>query len=212
MNQIGQGLACVTVILVSILAAGPGLAGASSGCPSNPGGSPQAIASGTEQLRTNDAFFDRYDFAVIGTVTQVDYVEEGSDAEHGVTTIALDVMAVLGDAPAPPTIVLSSPGPDWAAHYQREYFIPVQVEGPNGHPNATFVCDPIAEVDEGVVDELRVLAEESGIEFSMPSAAQPGSDSMAAIVLVVGLGLATAGTGVFIVRYYLRRRPVASGP
>ena len=44
-------------------------------CAEHPDGSPQAIASGTERLSSEDRFLDHFDYAVIGTVTEIRTVE-----------------------------------------------------------------------------------------------------------------------------------------
>jgi hypothetical protein len=162
--------AATTWAVVPVLAAGTGTATALS-CAPHPDGSPRAIASGTEDLSTRDRFFDRYDFAVLGTVTGIATVGEGHP-DYGVTRVTVDVTAVLGRDTAPAAVELSSPDPGWLAGYPFQvgtgYVIPVQVAGPRGEPNYSFVCDPITATADigGLADELGVLARAAGIPFS----------------------------------------------
>src|SRR5690606_21087660 len=126
-------------------------------CAVHPDASPEAIASGSGRLSTERAFFDTYDFAIVGTVTGIDTVGEGLP-DYGATTVRLDVAAVLGGGPSTPQFDVSSPDPGWMGGYPYEvgltYFIPVQAVGPGGEPNHSFLCDPISEVDATITDEL----------------------------------------------------------
>ena len=166
--------------LIALAVIGPcaSLASALS-CAEHPDGSPQAIAAGTERLSGGDRFFDQYDYAVIGTVTEVQTV--GAEPNYGATTVKVDVEGVLGESSAPEQIDISSPDPGWLNGYPYErgttYFIPVQAEGPEGQPNYSFLCDPISEVDVGVATELRQLAEGAGVAFSTPDDAAPAKTS-----------------------------------
>jgi hypothetical protein len=158
--------------VLAIGAAGVVPAGALS-CAAHPDGSPEAIASGTERLSTGTDFFDSYDYAVIGTVTDIRTVWAG-EADYGATTLSVDVVAVLGEGIARESVEISSPDPGWMAGYAYEvgtgYFIPVQRNGPEGQPNYSFVCDPITEVDVSIATELRHIASDAGIPFSTSSA------------------------------------------
>lgn len=142
-------------------------------CAEHPDGSPRAIAAGTESLATADRFFDRYDFAVLGTVTHIDTVGEGGP-DHGATAVTLEAAAVLGLRTAPARLSLSSPDPGWLAGHPYEagngYFIPVRARGPDGEANYTFLCDPITEVDDvsALAGELAPLAADAGIALSIP--------------------------------------------
>jgi len=155
-------------------------------CAPHPDSSPAAIASGTAILSSEDEFFDSYDFAVVGTVSEVRTVGEG-EPDYGATTIHLKVVAVLGRESAPQAMTITSPDPGWMAGYPyesgRTYFIPVQVEGPGGQPNYSFLCDPITEVDAGIALDLAQPASEAGIPLSTPDdelAPEPESDELAA--------------------------------
>jgi hypothetical protein len=100
------------VVAGSVLAmgaAGVVPAGALS-CAAHPDGSPVAIASGTERLSTEGAFFDSYDYAVIGTVTEIRTVGAG-EPDYGATTLSVDVVAMLGEGTAHERIEVSSPDP-----------------------------------------------------------------------------------------------------
>jgi hypothetical protein len=48
-------------------------------------------------MSTDVRFFDGYDLAVIGTVTEIATVREGGN-DDGATTVSVDVEGVLGDA------------------------------------------------------------------------------------------------------------------
>lgn len=143
-------------------------------CPAHPDGSPQAIASGTERLSTQEDFFDKYDYAIIGTVTEIHTVAVG-ETDYGATTVSVDVVAVLGEGTAQQRIEISSPDSGWMAGYPYEagtaYLIPIRRTGPEGQANYSFVCDPIAEVDVGIASNLRQLAADAGIPFSTPDMA-----------------------------------------
>ncbi|MFP3899274.1 MAG: hypothetical protein ACLFXM_00380 [Acidimicrobiia bacterium] len=145
-------------------------------CADHPDGSPRAIAAGDESLSTGDRFLERYDFAVLGTVTHIDTVREGGP-DHGATTVTMDVTAVLGRREAPDTLALSSPDPGGLAGYPYRvgtgYFIPVQARGPGGERNYTFLCDPITEVDDvdALADGLAPLAADAGITFAVATEA-----------------------------------------
>jgi hypothetical protein len=145
-------------------------------CAEHPDGSPEAIASGTERLSSEDRFLDHFDYAVIGTVTEIRTVEAGQP-DYGATTITVSVEGLLGQSPAPDQIEINSPDPGWMSGYPYRrgttYFIPVQTEGPDGQPNYSFLCDPISEVQQGVTGELSQLAAQSGITFSTPDAVPP---------------------------------------
>lgn len=151
-------------------------------CSPHPDGSPAAIASGTERLSSEEKFFDKFDYAVVGTVTEIRTVGVG-EPDYGATTIDLDVVAVLGDEPAAQTMVISSPDPGWMSGYPYRtgvtYFIPVKAEGPKGEPNYSFLCDPISEVDAGITSDLAPRASTAGIPFSTPDdalTAEPESE------------------------------------
>lgn len=163
------------VVAGSVLAMGAvGVAPAGAlSCAAHPDGSPAAIASGTERLSTEADFFDSYDYAVIGTVTEIRTVGTG-EPDYGATTLSIDVVAVLGKGTATERIKISSPDPGWMAGYPYEvgagYFIPVQRTGPEGQPNYSFACDPITEVDVSIAAELGQLASDADIPFSTPDA------------------------------------------
>jgi len=215
---------------LAVLGAGIAPVGALS-CAPHPDGSPAAIASGTENLSTEDEFFDRYDYAVIGTVTEMRTVGVG-EPDYGATTVSIDVVAVLGGGTADPTIDISSPDPGWLTGYPYEtgnaYFIPVQAEGPAGQPNFSFLCDPIAEVDVGIATELRQLASDAGIPFSTPDGdtspaparvdetddaaiAAPDTGSLSGMTVPATLALAgTAAVLVWAIARWRRVRPAAA--
>jgi hypothetical protein len=178
-------LAAMTISLVTAIASSPSPAAALS-CAPHPDSSPAAIASGTDGLASKGGFFDRYDFAVVGTVDEIRTAGEG-EPDYGATTIDLNVVAVLGTEPAPQTMTITSPDPGWMAGYPyesgRTYFIPVQAEGPDGQPNYSFLCDPISEINAGIALDLAQPATDAGIPFSTPGdelTTEPESDELLA--------------------------------
>lgn len=178
-------LAGAALSILAVVVSGTSSVGATT-CAVHPAASPAAIASGTERLSNERKFFDHYDFAVIGTVSEIDTVRPG-EPDDGAITVTVEVAAVLGDDAAPPTIDVSSPdaGGMWGYPYKMgvAYFIPIQTEGPDGRPNHSFLCDPIARIGTETADELRPLASNAGIPFSTPDQTPTGdseSDESAA--------------------------------
>ena len=172
-------IAALTVTFAAFLAHGSGPAHALS-CVAHPDGSPQAIAAGTEQLAGGGAFFDSYDFALIGTVTAVRTDEREGSPTYGATEIDVAVDGVLGVASAPASITLSAGDPGWMVGYPFElgaaYFVPVDAISPEGHSNWTFACDPISEVadPDATVAELAALVDGPGYALGLPSLPAPG--------------------------------------
>jgi hypothetical protein len=159
------------------VAAGPALA---LSCAAHPDGSPQAIASGTEQLAGGGRFFDQWDFAVIGTVTAIRTDERQGSPTYGATEIDIAVAGVLGVSEAPPTMTLRAGDPGWMVGwpFQRgaAYFVPVAAVGPDGQVNWTFGCDPVSDLTdaEATIDELSPLASAAGFVLSRPPADDGG--------------------------------------
>jgi hypothetical protein len=181
-------------------------------CAPHPDASPQAIASGTDQLATGGHFFDRWDRAVLATVVAIDTRE--SEPRYAFTTITLDVHAVLGSPDAPSTMELSAPDPGWMSGPMLElgstYLVSVMTVGPDGDRNWTHACDPLTVVADpaDLVDELVPLARVSGIALSTPEGVLVGEihaeeDVMGAPTtwhVVLGTMLiALAGVGVPLV-------------
>ena len=116
-------------------------------CAVHPDGSPEAILAGTEQLATGDSFFERYDLAVTGTVTAVHTDDAPGSPTYGDTLVSVDVLNAFGVSDIVRSIVIFQDDPGWMSGYPFEqgnvYFIPLQVNGPNGEANYSFLCDPI---------------------------------------------------------------------
>lgn len=184
-RQIVRLLRTSAVVVLALGALGIGLAVAAAApaaalsCAPHPDGSPAAIASGSERLASGDAFFDTYDAAVLGTVAAI-ATDEGDTGTYGATTVTVEVAAVLGDASLPASAEISSPDPGWMSGYPfevgRTYLIPVQLVGPAGQRNASFVCDPISEILPSAIDDLVTLAADSGID-AMPAAEPDAADA-----------------------------------
>jgi hypothetical protein len=208
---------CVVLVVAGIACAavtGGGAAGALE-CAPHPDGSPQAIASGTEVLVPAGAFFDRYAFAVIGTVTAIETVDGDGEPDYGATTITVDVAAVLGEADVPARLTLHADDPGWLNGYPyavgTAYFVPVDEEGPDGDSNYTSVCDPITPVEDvqSLVAELTSVATPGLVRSPGAGATTSESSSNASDAATVALwtcgGLAVAAAAG-VVLWRLRRR------
>ena len=193
-------------------------------------GSPVAIALGNGDPRPGNGFFDRFDFAVVGTVTEIGTAAE-RDPTYGTTAIHLDVVAILGEEPASERLEISSPDPGEMAGYPYEvdvtYFIPVQSRGPGGEPNYSFACDPIVEVDASIAMDLENAASSADVPFSTPDKAatpkaesaapepaspasdstQPANNAGASRLRSVALILAVIGGAAATITYLVRRAP-----
>jgi hypothetical protein len=204
-------------------------AGATS-CVVHPDGSPAAIAAGTERLATEMGFFDLYDFALLGTVSEIHTIPT-----DGATTITVDVVAVLGAGDALQQVKIWARDPGWMWGYPFEvgtsYFIPVQRTGPEGQANISFVCDPISVVDLGIEAELRQLAAVAGITFTTvqgdwplaPESETVGDEArdahgtpqsgISSALVALGLGITSAVVAVLVMlrraAFQSRRRCVA---
>jgi hypothetical protein len=202
------------------LLAGP--AGALS-CAAHPDGSPQAIASGTEQLAGGGRFFDQYDFAVIGAVTAIRTDERQGSPTYGATEVDVTVAGVLGVDEAPHSMTLRAGDPGWMVGWPFEvgasYFVPVDAVGPEGQVNWTFGCDPVAQVDDpaATVAELAPLASAAGISLAPPADDGQGGASASGAVgddpawfvpaITTTAVVAAAATGVVLLRRHPRAAP-----
>lgn len=136
-------------------------------CAHSADSSPRAISSGAYL-----EFFDHFEFAVIGTVTEIETIRDGGP-DDGSTIVSVDVAAVIGEDTAPTTIQVNSPGPrsmmlGYEFHSDTTYFIPIRPEVSQDEPRITGPCDPIVTIDAGAIAELRPLALDAGIPFSTP--------------------------------------------
>jgi hypothetical protein len=163
-------IAATFAVGITLLWAGASAPAMALSCAAHPDGSPRSIASGTDRLVTGIAFFDAYDFAVIGSVAMIETVD-GAEIHAGRTTVSVDVMALLGPGEPDRRVAITSPDPGWMAGYPFEigatYLIPVKAVGPMGEPNYSFLCDPISEVDPAFLTELGRLASNAGLPFTM---------------------------------------------
>ena len=210
-------LAIAASLAVLVLAVGP--AGALS-CEAHPDASPESIASGTEVLAGEEqlgTFWDRYDFAVIGTVTAIRTDEREGSPTYGATEIDVRVDAVLGTDSAPATTTLRAADPGWMAGYPFElgvaYFVPVLARSPEGLLNWTGPCDPVTPVDDPAVTagELAPLAGAAGVAFSVPSDdAGPGDTPTDGAGWFVPVTSAVAVGAAIAAVVALRRRPLRS--
>lgn len=168
-------LVAATAAVPFVLAVRP--AGATS-CAIVEDASPEQIASGTDSY--GGAFFDHWDFAVVGTVTAIRTDERQGSPTYGATEVDLRVAGVLGVDQAPASMTLRSPDPGWMSGYPYEvgvaYFVPVVARTPDGVVNSTFLCDPISSLAdaEAAATELAGLAAGAGIPFATPGDSGPG--------------------------------------
>ena len=201
-------------------AAGPALA---LSCAAHPDGSPQAIASGTEQLAGGGRFFDQYDFAVVGTVTAIRTDERQGSPTYGATEIDIAVDRVLGVDEAPPAMTLRAGDPGWMVGWPFElgaaYFVPVAAVGPEGQVNWTFGCDPVTVLPdpETTVAELTSLASAAGFSLAQPSeggggaeAATDGGTPWFVPAVSAAAVLAAGATGFLLLRRSPRRAGTGS--
>lgn len=151
MEQIARVLGAVAVTAVVAVMSGQGWSVDALSCAIHPDGTPESIVRGSEQLSSGEPFFDRYDFAITGTVTTVVTVERPGSETYGRTMVTVDVINGFGLDFITPEIELTQSDPGWMAGYPfvvgHTYFIPVTAVGPNSETNYSFVCDPITEID-----------------------------------------------------------------
>jgi hypothetical protein len=205
------------LLIVVVVVAGPGLgavapAGATS-CVSRDGVTPRNLLAG--EALDGEALFERYDLAVVATVTAI----RTNEAQGGATRTTVDVHAGFNVDRLPPTIDVSSDDPGWMNGYPFErgitYFIPVQHPGPGGQPHYSFVCDPILEVSgPQAATDLEAVATENGVEVARLVAAPPppqppaaGGLSMARVALIAGLAVLAMLGVVALAVLTGRRRP-----
>lgn len=176
-------------------------------------GTPEQVLGGTSGQPGSRPLLERYDSAVVGTVTSI-----RSD-EDGPTTLRVRLVGVVGRTTAPAELDVSSPDPGWINGYGfREgtsYFLPLRDRGEDGRPNASFLCDPISETTEpaALFRRLEVVARDLGAPTARAGTAEPsasltvtaseGGLSPAPVLLAGGVGLAGL---VGVTAFVLRRR------
>lgn len=186
-------------------------------CEAHPDASPEAIAAGTEVLAGEEqsgGFWDRYDFAVIGTVTAIRTdLREGSPT-YGATEIDVRVAGVLGAEEAPAVMTLRAADPGWMAGYPFElgvaYFVPVQARSTEGVVNWTGPCDPVAVLDDAELGTaaLLPLADTAGLPFAVagadggPDGGDGGSSGGSSwfVPLTSAAAIGAAATAVVVLR------------
>jgi hypothetical protein len=209
--------ALATVLVIAV--AGPARA---LECVQHPDGSAESIASGTEELAGEGqlgTFWERYDFAVVGTVTGIRTDERDGSATYGATEIDVRVDSVLGSDAAPATTTLRAFDPGWMSGYPFElgvsYFIPVVARSQDGIANFTHACDPVTVLDDPVASTAALgdLAHAAGIAFATageggepPAEGDAGSSWF--VPLTSALAVGTAAVAVLL----LRRRPLRVEP
>lgn len=126
--------------------------------------------------RARTRFTERFDFAVIGRVADVEEAFVG-----GNVSVTVDVRAGLFARVLPSSIVLSMTDRSYFGYPFKigtSYFIPVLLQGPQGQDNYVFACDPVTVVDEDQIEEVLAVAAVSGTTIS----AVAGQDHASKIV------------------------------
>jgi hypothetical protein len=212
------GAASAVAALGTVLViAGAGPAGALD-CVQHPDGTPESIASGTEELAGEGqlgTFWERYDDAVIGTVTGIRTDEREGSPTYGATEVDVRVAGVLGRDTAPANTTVRALDPGWMAGYPFElgvsYFIPVVAHAQGGIANFSHACDPVTVLDDPVAwtAALGELADGAGIAFAVAGQGgePPGEGTSGSSWFVpVTSAAAVAAAGAAVVA--LRRRPL----
>lgn len=170
-----NGTRRATRLLLPSAAAGalvlaPAPAALATSCATDPLATPAALTAGTHPDRGKD-FFDQYDYALIGTVT-----DKATGSRGGRTTVTFDVAGVLGRDLADPVIdvMLTDDGQLNGYRFEpgRAYFVPLVDRNANGLTNFSFLCDPIAPVTDPTAEfaRLSVLVQARGIATATPVA------------------------------------------
>ena len=141
---------------------GGGSTASATSCATPEDGSAQSIVTGVEKLWGEQDFFERYDFAISGTVVSIDTDETPGSETYGDTEVEVAVINAFGVDDIGETLVVSEDDPGWINGYEFQvgstYFIPLLAEGPQGTPNYSFLCDPISRISESEASELAVIA------------------------------------------------------
>lgn len=141
-------------------------------CLSHPDASPKAVLDGTARLSTNEPFFDRYAYAVIGTVHAIETDDDGATQSYGRTSVWLEVEAAFNADSVPQVLEVTSPDPGWHQGYPFEvattYFIPIGHRSPQ-RTTDSFLCDPISPVTnpDWEVARLARVADNSGVPVAL---------------------------------------------
>jgi hypothetical protein len=128
----------------------------------------------------------RYDLAMV--------VRVGNVERDGTTqTAQVEVFGIYGLGSAPDTAVVTFAGADVAGGTisrlveGSSYFLPVIRIGPDGEPNYVTSCDPVTEVTqpEATALDLAVVADQNGMDYSLPFQTGDGGGSVTVVILVL---------------------------
>jgi hypothetical protein len=188
-------------------------------CAPHPDGSPESIASGTEELASGQPFLAQYDYAVVGTVTGIRTDEREGSPTYGATEIDVRVDGVLGTDSAPTSTTLRAADPGWMAGYPFElgvaYLIPVVARSDDGTVNFTHGCDPVTVLDDPVAWTMSLgeLADGAGIAFAVAGeGGEPPVEGSGGSSWFVPVTSAVAVAAAVVAVVVLRRRPLRAEP
>ena len=133
------------------------------------------VAVWTDTSGSGTFLWDRYDFAITGTVVSVERITPDSPG-YLKTRVLFDVIHGYEVDSVPTELVVHEPDHGAMAGYYfvvgTTYFVPLAETGPQGEANYSFVCDPILEL---TVDEATALPTftAAGVNVVSPSAGSP---------------------------------------
>lgn len=134
------------------------------------------VAMWTDTSGTGTFLWDRYDFAITGTVVSVETNDVPDSPGYLETRVLFDVLHGYNVDSAPTGLVVheSDPGSMMGYYFVvgATYFVPLVDTGPQGETNYSFVCDPIFEV---TLDQAAALPSFTavGVSVVIPSAGSP---------------------------------------
>jgi len=159
-------LSVLVVFAIPVVLAGPARPALALDCAVFPEAdmSPSAIVAGKETMWNDRPFFESYDFAITGTVASIATDEAAGSATYGRTEVAFDVLNGYGLETVQASVVVTESDPGWNGGYFFElgqtYFVPLKTVGPQGEPNYSFLCDPIAQMTLAEAEGLPRFASE----------------------------------------------------
>jgi hypothetical protein len=202
----------IAAAIVTLLVLGLAAPATATSCVAAPGATPVNMLTGRPVQGA--PLFERFDLAVVGTVTAI----QTNEAAGGATRTTVDVHAGFNVDAVPQTLAVSSSDPGWmngyAFEHERTYFIPLQHPGPQGEPHYSMVCDPITPLDgPDAAAELTRVAADNGvtvaeIETAPPAPTAARGPSLASLVAIaVAAVLALGAVLLLAVAATRRRRP-----
>ncbi len=134
------------------------------------------VAIWTDLSGSGTFLWDRYDFAITGTVVSVETNDVPDSPGYLVTRVLFDVLHGYEVDSVPAELVVHEPDHGSMAGYYfvvgTTYFVPLAEHGPQGEANYSFVCDPILEL---TLDQATALPSftAAGVNVVSPSAGFP---------------------------------------